>query len=264
MSAIIREQVLINMNYFSTYIYLPPGLPPGRVVREFFRLAFEEYRWFKPVRYGVAFLDERLDPDHIDYDALVAFYEERRTITVLARTDRDYFMVFPARADYPPHTGHILWKTSAVEARKPSWRAAHLKQVHELMGVLDSPLALAGLAEDLARKKRRLVPCEDGFGQEEAFTVRGYGEGLAGLFWRNFYGPPFTRMFGKRLTTLPADACKALVNGIVLVQPYELPSQAGTPEGEARERELITHLGPECFYDHERHLKPTRVPELAR
>jgi hypothetical protein len=48
------------------------------------------------------------------------------------------------------------------------------------------------------------------------------------------------------------------------VQPYELPTQAGTPEGEARERQIIAHLGPECFYDHERHLKPTRVLDLPR
>jgi hypothetical protein len=209
-------------------------------------------------------LDERLDPDHIDYDALVAFYEERKTITVLARTDRDFFMVSPARADSPPFAGTILWETSVVEASKPSWRAAHLRQVQELMRMLDSPLALAGWEEDFEHKTRRLVPCADGFGQEQVVTVRGYGEGLAGLFWRNFYGPPFTRMFGERLATLPAEARKELGNGITLVQPYELPTQAGTPEGAARERELIAHLGPECFYNHERHLKPTRLPELAR
>jgi hypothetical protein len=250
--------------YLSTYIDLPPGVPPGRVMHEFFRLAFEEYQWFRPVRFGRAHLNERLDPKHIDYDALVAYYEEYKSITVTARTDRDYFMVFPARPDYPPYTGAIVWETSVTEARKPSWRAAHLRQVHELMRMLGSPLVLAGQAEDFDRKTRRLVPCEDGFGREEVFTVRDYGEGLAGLFWRNFYGPPFTRMFGERLATLPADIWNDLGDGITLVQPYESPTLAGTPEGEARERELIAHLGPECFYDHERHLKPTRLPRLAR
>jgi hypothetical protein len=72
------------------------------------------------------------------------------------------------------------------------------------------------------------------------------------------------RLFGERLATLPPDTQQELGNGLVLVQPYELPAQAGTPEGEARERELIAHLGPECFYDHERHLKPTQLPELTR
>jgi hypothetical protein len=132
------------------------------------------------------------------------------------------------------------------------------------MRLVESPLAYSGVRSDIRRKESRLVPRADGLGQEEVFNVRDYSEGLAGLFWRNFYGPPFTRMFGERLATLPADARKELGDGIVLVQPYELPTQAGTPEGQARERELIAHLGPECFYDHERHLKPTRVPELAR
>jgi hypothetical protein len=36
-----------------------------------------------------------------------------------------------------------------------------------------------------------------------------------------------------------------------------------TPEGDAAEQRLITVLGPECFYDHEKHRKPTRVPDLS-
>ena len=250
--------------YLTTYIDLPPGVPPGSVMGEFLRLAFEEYRWFKPVHYGRANLNERLDPNHIDYDALVAYYEEYKSITVTARTDRDFFMFSPAKPDYPPYVGRIVWDTSVTEARKPSWRTSHLRQVTELMRLLRSPISQTGVAEDFARKTQRLVPCEDGFGDERVFTVRDYGEGLAGLFWRNFYGPPFVRLFSERLATLPPDTQQHLGDDLVLVQPYELPAQAGTPEGEARERELIAHLGPECFYDHERHLKPTQLPELTR
>jgi hypothetical protein len=50
--------------------------------------------------------------------------------------------------------------------------------------------------------------------------------------------------------------------GIVLVQPYALPTQAMTPEGDAAEQQLVARLGPECFYDHARHLPPRRVPDL--
>jgi hypothetical protein len=89
------------------------------------------------------------------------------------------------------------------------------------------------------------------------------GEGLAGLFWRNFFGPPFTRLFGERLLSLPPGTHQDLGGGLVLVQPYEQPSQAMTPEGDAAEARLITVLGPECFYDHERHRKPTRLPVLT-
>ena len=248
--------------HFSTYIWLPPGAPSAQVVREFFRLAFSTFRWFKPVRYGRATLAERLDPDRIDYDALSAFYEEYKNITVAARTDRDFFMLYPARTPSFPHVGHINWKTSLAETKSSSWRSAHLQQVSEVMRLFGSPLAYAGSTEDCERKTERLVSNPDGFGQTLTFTVRDYSEGLAGLFWRNFFGPPFLRLFCERLATLPPDTRQELGDGLVLVQPYELPSQAGTPEGDARERELISRLGPECFYDRSRHLKPSRLPEL--
>jgi hypothetical protein len=124
-------------------------------------------------------------------------------------------------------------------------------------------LAYAGLADDIFSKERRIVPSPDGVGQVRVITVRDYSEGLAGLYWRNFLGPPFLRLFGDRLDALPAEYRQELSDELVLVQPYELPTQAGTPEGDARERQLISLLGPECFYDHERHVKPTRRPELG-
>jgi hypothetical protein len=130
------------------------------------------------------------------------------------------------------------------------------------MALLRSPLAIAARDDDVDRKTQRLVPSEDGVGSVQTFTVSNYSEGLAGLFWRNFFGPPFVRMFGERLTSLPAEYRQDLGNGLVLLQPYALPSDAGTEQGEARERSLIEHLGPECFYDHVRHLKPPRVPVL--
>jgi hypothetical protein len=248
--------------YLTTRIWLPPGIPSTSVIREFYRRVFEEYRWFRPMRYARAFLDKRLDPDHIDYDALIAYYEEHQKIIVAARTDRDFFLLSPAKDPARPYIGAITWETSVKEAAKPAWRAAHQRQVLELMQLFSSPLAHASEGEDLERKTHRLVPNPDGLGSTQRSTVRDYGQGLRGLFWRNFFGPPFVRMFGARLATLPAEFKKELGDGIVLVQPYELPTEAGTPEAMARERQLIAHLGPECFYDHEHHRMPTRVPEL--
>ncbi|MCP3135930.1 hypothetical protein [Pyxidicoccus xibeiensis] len=128
--------------------------------------------------------------------------------------------------------------------------------------MVGSSLAQAGLSDDLNRKKERFIPSADGFGTEQTFTVRDPSEGLTGLMWRNFFGPPFVRMFGDRLLSLPPGSRQELGNGIVLVQPYALPTQAMTPEGDAAEERLITVLGPECFYDHRQHRKPTRLPVL--
>ncbi|HEX8702650.1 MAG TPA: hypothetical protein VF815_27700 [Myxococcaceae bacterium] len=216
------------------------------------------------MRFGRAFIDKPLDPEQIDYGALTAYYERYQNMTVAARTDRDFLLIFPAKDTDPSHTGGITWETSVTEASKSAWRAAHQTQVLEVMQLFGSPLAQTAEDSDIERKRERIVPSPDGIGSIQEFTVRDYSEGLAGLFWRNFFGPPFVQMFGERLATLPAEFKHDLGGGIVLVQPYELPTQAGTPEGDALERRIITHLGAECFYDHEGHLKPTRVPELRQ
>lgn len=233
-------------------------------MRTFLRYAFEDHGWFQPRRYGVALLDKKIEPKTIDYEALAAFYEERKTLCVTARTDRDFVLFSPARADDPPYTGKLTWLTSMSKADSSSWREEHVRQVTGLMRLLDSPFAYAAWDEEVSRKKWRLVPNPDGFGQTEVYTVRDYSDGLAGLFWRNFFGPPFIQLFGERLATLPDPFKQSLGDGLVLVQPYERPSQAGTPEGDALEHRLVNHLGPECFYNHERHLPPTRVPDLPR
>ncbi|WNG57854.1 hypothetical protein F0U59_26175 [Archangium gephyra] len=138
-----------------------------------------------------------------------------------------------------------------------------------MMRLFQSPLALAGLEEDVHGKRWRLIhksiPTEGGKDftySEEELTVRDYSEGLPGLVWRNFYGPPFVRMFGEHLDALPAECRQTLGEDLVLVQPYEQPTDAGTESGTARERELISLLGPECFYDHEHLTRPTRRPVL--
>jgi len=248
------------MRHFETRIALPPGLLSPTIVREVLRLGFEQYRWFAPMRYGTGVFWEKLDPKRLDVETLLAFYEENEVLCIAARTDQDFLWLSPARPESQRRFGQLALLTSPKAASKPSWRDAHLVQVVELMRLLHSPLAFAALTEDIERKTERLVPEE--IGQRLDFTVRNYSEGLAGLFWRNFFGPPFVQLFGERLASLPPESRKELGHGLVLVQPYALPSDAGTPHGEARERALISHLGPECFYDHALHLKPTRLPVL--
>jgi hypothetical protein len=247
-----------------TKFTLLPGLPTLSTVREFFRRAFEEYRWFKPMRYGRAFLNGRLNPDRPDIDELVDFYEKHKDITVAARTDRDFLLLIPSKPGSEfPYTGTISWTTSSKEADKSQWRVSQRAQVQEMMSLFGSPLAQTGLDGEFSRKTRRMVPLPSGFGQEQVLTVRDYSEGLAGLYWRNFLGAPFLKLFGDRLDALPAECRQELGDDLVLVQPYELPTQAGTHEGDARERQLIALLGPECFYDPEHHTKPTRRPSFG-
>jgi len=245
---------------FETRIYLPPQMTTSNGARNVLTLIFEKFRWFNPLRYGDADLVESMSPGQFDVAALIAYYEEHDKLCVAAKTNRDFIWLLPYKSGSAPYTGRLIWVTSVASTSKDSWRAAHIEQTSELMRQLQSPLALATVESDFERQCWRWV--REGAGETLTPTVRGYGEGLPGLVWRNFYGPPFVRMFGSRLAALPSECLKPLGEDLVLVQPYELSTAAGTEAGLARERELISLLGPECFYDHQHHTLPTRRPVL--
>ncbi|WP_309888949.1 hypothetical protein [Archangium sp.] len=257
------------IKHFDTEISLLPSLLAADLVREILDLVLRHYRWFEPRRYDSGSLVKTIDPSRLDLVPLVAYYEEHKKLCVAAKTDRDFIFFLPSRSNVHPYIGTFSWTTSASSASKASWRAAHVQQVAELMRLVQSPLALSGLDADLDSKQWWLepksTPQDDGTEftySERRFTVRDYSQGLPGLVWRNFYGPAFVRMFGERLDALPPECCRPLGEDIVLVQPYELPTAAGTEPGIARERELISLLGPECFYDHAHRTLPTRRPVL--
>ncbi|RYZ40912.1 MAG: hypothetical protein EOO71_14065 [Myxococcaceae bacterium] len=246
------------LRYLLTQISLPPGVPSEAVVRTFLKSAFEEYRWFEPAR----FLNEQLDPKRIDYDALVARFLDVRRLMVLAKTDRDFFLFSARKADGPPHVGSLTWEAALSRAKNATWRDSHVHQVTALMKLFNSPLAISATSMDVDRKCDQLIPSPSGIGQRLTWTVRDPSEGLAGVFWRNFYGPPFIEMFGDRLNAVPETQRRSVADGIVLVEPYALPTDAMTPAAEAAEQQLREVLGPECFYDPVARTMPRRVPDL--
>ncbi|QAT82751.1 hypothetical protein EJ065_1147 [Corallococcus coralloides] len=251
------------LRYLSTDFALPPGAPPTSIVRELVHRFFSEGRWFQPVRFGSVGVDEQCEPGSFDPDVLAAHYDESKRFFIGAKTDRDFLHFSPDRRGKYPFVGSFSWMTSVVEARKAGWREAHLRQVVEVMHLLGSPLAQSGLSDDFERKNWRLVPNEDGFGSTRVFNLRDYSEGLEGLYWRNIFGAPFVDLFGPRLDAIPASQRQSLDGGLVLVQPYELPTQAMTPEGDAAEGQLIATLGRDAFFDLPTLTKPTRVPDVS-
>ncbi|MHA7628292.1 hypothetical protein [Corallococcus sp. M7] len=199
----------------------------------------------------------------MDVEPFITYYGEFKSITIAAATDRDFLMLSPSRETKHSFIGKLSWTTSVAEARTARWREAHLRQVVEVMRLLGSPLAQSGLDVDFERKNWRWVPNEDGFGSRHEFNLRDYSEGLEGLYWRNIFGAPFVDLFGARLDAVPASQRQSLDGGLVLVQPYELPTQAMTPEGDATEGQLITTLGRDAFFDLATLTKPTRVPDVS-
>ncbi|MBZ4415518.1 hypothetical protein [Myxococcus sp. RHSTA-1-4] len=243
-------------------VYVPPGPLPTGVVRDLLHLAFEEYRWFQPALEGRFDEDAESESGTLNYSARLPYYDKMSGFLIADREEQQCLSISTSVRTAYPFVGRVSWVVKVDEWNAMEWRDTHLHQVMEVMRLVGSYLAQAAMIGDVHRKTERFIPLPDGFGTEQTFTVRDPSEGLAGLFWRNIFGPPFVRMFGDRLLSLPPGTVQDLGDGLVLVQPYELPTQAMTPEGDAAEDRLITVLGPECFYDHAHHHKPTRVPEL--
>ncbi|WP_147445736.1 hypothetical protein [Corallococcus aberystwythensis] len=208
-------------------------------------------------------MDERFESGTFDLNAVAACYDESKRLFIGAKTDRDFLHLSPEKNGQYPFIGSFSWYTSIVEARTARWREAHLRQVVEIMHLLGSPLVQSGPDDDFQRKGDRVEPNADGFGSTLVFNLRDYSEGLEGLYWRNIFGAPFVDVFGPRLDAIPASQRQSLDGGLVLVQPYELPTQAMTPEGDAAESQLIATLGREAFFDLPTLTKPSRVPDVS-
>jgi len=259
----------VNVTQLMTTIDLKPGHLSRRVLHEALRLAMVEFNWFVPTRYSGTgkWKEQPIKPGSISIREWVDCYDDPgpaigRWIRLFERKDEDDFLVLGTtlETDPHPHSGAVNWYAGHILAEDAAWAERHLREVTSLMRLLDSPLAFSAHVEDSYSKNRRRVPSD--VGTEEVSNVSDYSEGLAGVYWRNFYGPPFVDLFGDRLGQLPAGTRQELEGGIVLVQPYALPTEAFTEAGKAREREFIQLLGPECFFDHGQVRPPTRRPRL--
>jgi len=244
-----------------TTIWLPPGPLSPAQARKILRLVFHRYAWFKPKKIGEYSGAMVLGEGAAAIEAMIGSYKEHANdLLVSGHTYNDQLSISSNWPNRPSYTGSIFWTTHLRSARKPGWREAHVEQIAHVMRLVDSPYATACKVEDCVNKTYREDPRPEG-GTVERVTAIGYHEGLVGLFWRNFFGPPLVRLFGDRLKALPPERARDL-GGIWLVQPYDSPEQAGTDEARARERELIQLLGPECFYDQERDTRATRTLDL--
>lgn len=241
--------------HLNTEILLPPGFLDPEKASDVLRLCLEEFRWFKPIRYYAGWTQPTKLPKGDALAFLLQQYEEGEWVQAISSGDRHVLYLRPDRRGRRSHLGTISIAMPMEVARDEAWRAGYVDQIVQLMQLVGSPYAWAGLDFDESRKNEYW---SDG---TLIMRVKRLDQGLIGLFWRNFFGPPLQRLFGERLVSLPPDTVSQ-VGGITVVQPYPLPEDALTPEGAAREKELIAKLGPECFYDHSREALPTRVPDL--
>jgi hypothetical protein len=238
-----------------TYFHLSPGSLTKKTVEELFQLVVGELRWVRPSRYGKLSTEESIRGGDA-VPLLAQFFGENGIVVMKGKGGE--LLLAPNRGEEQTTTGFMVWFVAETAAAEPRRRARHVDGCTAVAKLLRAPLAWAGLDEDHNRRKHRIVPA--GRLSQSVPRLRGYHDGLLGLYWQNFFGPPFTAMFADRLRELPAGIARDLGDGYWLVQPYETPDQALTEEGRQREIELIRRIGSEFFYDMEREQPPTRRP----
>lgn len=244
------------MDYLETVIKLPPGPVPEDALGAVLRLAFDDWHWFSPTRVGRVRPDQPILRGETVADALRRVDTSSGWLAIGGKGDRDVLLVHGDRRGESTWLGRLLWLTSPSQASDDGWRDRHADQVARLMRTLNSAYAYAGIQSDNRTKTHREATDERGL-TIETFTVRDYSEGLAGIFWRNFFGPAFSDLLGDPLKRLGRD-----LDGIWLVEAYTDPADGHTESGREREAELIASLGGDAFYDHQLDQLPTRRPRL--
>jgi hypothetical protein len=85
---------------------------------------------------------------------------------------------------------------------------------------------------------------------------------LPGLYWLNFFGPPYVELMCRhRLLSAPAYEVKPVGDGVLIA----LDSSAGawqTPEYKKREQEVIEHLGKQYFFSRFEPERQTVAPDF--
>ncbi|MEE8584717.1 MAG: hypothetical protein V3T83_07690 [Acidobacteriota bacterium] len=93
-----------------------------------------------------------------------------------------------------------------------------------------------------------------------------WGKAIPGIYWLNYFGSPFVRMFGmKRLLSTPAHQVRRVGEEGVLISLAEDPFSWDSPEYKERERLVLEHLGTQYFFNREEPDRETVISdEIAR
>lgn len=260
------------MDYYKLKLCLWPGKSSPDTVRDLLSFCLENSPWFEPRLFGLLFPEERFKDSANWLNELMIFYNDNSAVCVGQGKESHYVNVHPidplrkADSDHQQFSGSVGWMTQKKGRRVDLLDPVILEQILSMMRVVNCPYGFCGDVDDHFAKSSYLKP--DVIGkmkvQRQVPTISGFDEGLAGIFWRNFFGLPFIKMFGEKLQNLPDKYIRYTSDDIWVIQAYERPEQAGTDAARNAEKEIIEHLGEEHFYDHVNHEKPKHPPDLSK
>lgn len=109
------------------------------------------------------------------------------------------------------------------ERLSPAWACAHQSAEYEAKVMTDDPDTIAAVGRD-------------------------FSSHLPGLFWWNYFGPPYRRLLGdERLRSSPGERVSVAGDGVV-VQLSDDPGEWDAPGYAAMEQRVRDHLGTELFF----------------
>lgn len=231
------------MTLETAFALLPGPLDEGRVRTVVSALV--ELGWIVPERHG-GLVKRESTPSDDPVEAITSYWRQHGSAIVEGGGSE-----LSIKSDTGDERTTFHW----LSCWTPDVPEQHADGMARIAKILQSPISVASLGRDA--RVGRIV------NQQRLRRVRGYGEGLIGLYWRNVLGPQFTALFGDRLRQLPADVAHDLGDGFWLIQTGERPKDETTDEGRRREAEIIDVLGRDAFYDMTREKKPTRRPDLG-
>lgn len=164
----------------------------------------------------------------------------------------------PSKGD-PPHSLHLAVHEKYFEDGN---RVAKFLEVsEELYSLLGSVQGDIGHRKD--RKTKTVVEVPLKFGNREVTATKYVPAnptiGLSGIYWANFFGPPFVQFFSEtKLEAAPCYKKKRLTDGGYLFLTSASPLDYARTEIKKAEQALLHYLGKESFLDSS---YPERVPK---
>lgn len=149
-----------------------------------------------------------------------------------------------------PHSLHFL--VNEEYFRKQQNVQRFLKFAEELYAIL-RPLQ-GDIAHLRDRKRKVVVESSIAIGKRTAQMETRFPvpptTGLSGVYWANFYGPPFVTFFSNaKFDSAPSHYKSRLPDGGYLILTSDSPLDHALPATKKLERALIEYLGPDTFFD---------------
>ncbi|MBU0985150.1 MAG: hypothetical protein KKA42_14845, partial [candidate division Zixibacteria bacterium] len=134
----------------------------------------------------------------------------------------------------------------------------------DLSQISKADFGFMSMEEDAERKNHWVTLSEDGQWRRRVFKGVDIESGLPGIYFANVIGKDYVDWLGRdKFRTLPCHTQRDLDDGSIFVQTAGDLDYYLQPDGSAKDRAIIQHLGKDAFFDILQPERKARVPDFA-